>query len=50
MNRIMYTNISLVQVAALDPIMNYLVDGRQYIAISDGRFNDVNNLTFALSQ
>ena len=50
MNRVMYTNISFGQVAVLDPIMNYLADGRQYVVISDGRFNDVKNLTFALRQ
>ena len=48
--RVMYTNTSLSQVAVLDPIMNYLANGRQYIAIFDGRFNDTKNFIFALPQ
>ena len=50
MKRVMYTNTSLDQVAVLDPIMNYLANVRQYIAIFDGRFNDTKNFTFALPQ
>ena len=41
----MYPNTSLGQVVVLDPKMNYLANGRQYVAISDDHFNDANDFT-----
>jgi quinoprotein glucose dehydrogenase len=40
----------LVDALLHGPVMSYLVDGRQYIAIAGGRFDKAEMLTFALPQ